>query len=115
MLAAAAIIYGAEFNPLVSLKAISYHDDPSLADLPECSTRAYSSRAAHESVQTAHAERREKTRDETMRPLPCTPDLLSVAPHVIWFPPEQALANPIRLAHVMTYATPEESPSCGAM
>jgi hypothetical protein len=28
MLAAAAIIYGAEFNPLVSLKAISYHDDP---------------------------------------------------------------------------------------
>jgi hypothetical protein len=45
-----------------------------------------------------------------MRPLPCTPDLLSVAPHVIWFePPEQALANPIRfLAYVMTYATPEE-------
>ncbi len=45
-----------------------------------------------------------------MRPLPCTPDLLSVAPRVIWFePPEQALANPIRfLAYVMTYATPEE-------
>ena len=45
-----------------------------------------------------------------MRPLPCTPDLLSVAPHVIWFePPEQALADPIRfLAYVMTYATPEE-------
>jgi nucleotidyltransferase AbiEii toxin of type IV toxin-antitoxin system len=34
MLAAGAIIYGAEFNPLVSLKAISYHDDPSLAELP---------------------------------------------------------------------------------
>ncbi|MGA8610934.1 MAG: hypothetical protein WB760_04325 [Xanthobacteraceae bacterium] len=45
-----------------------------------------------------------------MRPLPCTPDLLSVAPDVIWFePPEQALANPTRfLAYVMTYATPEE-------
>lgn len=45
-----------------------------------------------------------------MKPLPCNPDLLSVAPHVIWFePPEQALSNPIRfLAYVMTYATPEE-------
>jgi hypothetical protein len=34
MLAAAAIIYGSEFNPLLSLKAISYHDDRSLAGLP---------------------------------------------------------------------------------
>jgi hypothetical protein len=33
MLAAGAIIYGSEFNPLLSLKAISYHDDPTLADL----------------------------------------------------------------------------------
>jgi hypothetical protein len=45
-----------------------------------------------------------------MKPLPRTPDLLRVAPYVIWFePPEQALANPIRfLAYVMTYATAEE-------
>ena len=45
-----------------------------------------------------------------MKPLPCTPDLLSVAPRVIWFePPEKALADPIRfLAYVMTYATPGE-------
>jgi hypothetical protein len=34
MLAAAVIIYGAEFNPLLSLKAISYHNDRTLADLP---------------------------------------------------------------------------------
>jgi hypothetical protein len=34
MLAAAAIIYGAEFNPLLSLKALAYHDDPALAELP---------------------------------------------------------------------------------
>ena len=34
MLSAAAIIYGDEFNPLIALKAISYHDDPALADLP---------------------------------------------------------------------------------
>jgi hypothetical protein len=35
MLSAATVIYGREFNPLISLKAISYHDDPALADLPE--------------------------------------------------------------------------------
>jgi hypothetical protein len=35
MLAAAAAIYGSQFNPLISLKAISYHDDPSLAGLPQ--------------------------------------------------------------------------------
>ena len=35
MLAAGTIIYGAEFNPLLSLKAISYHDDPALAELPQ--------------------------------------------------------------------------------
>jgi hypothetical protein len=34
MLAAGAIIYGSQFNPLLSLKAISYHDDPALAGLP---------------------------------------------------------------------------------
>jgi Nucleotidyl transferase AbiEii toxin, Type IV TA system len=34
MLAAAAAIYGEQFNPLVSLKAISYHDDETLAELP---------------------------------------------------------------------------------
>jgi hypothetical protein len=34
MLASALIIYGAEFNPLLSLKAISYHGDAALADLP---------------------------------------------------------------------------------
>ena len=34
MLSSAAIIYGDEFNPLIALKAISYHEDPALADLP---------------------------------------------------------------------------------
>lgn len=34
MLAAATAIYGASFNPLISLKAISYHDDPALTALP---------------------------------------------------------------------------------
>jgi hypothetical protein len=34
MLASAAIIYGSQFSPLISLKAISYHDDASLAELP---------------------------------------------------------------------------------
>jgi hypothetical protein len=42
-----------------------------------------------------------------MKPLPCNPDLLAVAPRVIWFEqPEQALADPIRfLAYLMTYGT----------
>lgn len=33
MLAAAAIIYGTEFSPLLSLKALAYHDDRALAEL----------------------------------------------------------------------------------
>ena len=33
MLAAAAIIYGDQFNPLLSLKALAYHEDASLAGL----------------------------------------------------------------------------------
>jgi hypothetical protein len=45
-----------------------------------------------------------------MKPLPRNPDLLTVAPRVIWFePPEQALADPIRfLAYLMTYGTLED-------
>jgi hypothetical protein len=35
MLAAGNIIYGPEFGVLLSLKAISYHDDPALAALPK--------------------------------------------------------------------------------
>jgi hypothetical protein len=35
MLAAAKAIYGEEFNPLISVKAISYHADETLAALPE--------------------------------------------------------------------------------
>lgn len=34
MMSAAAAIYGDAFSPLLSLKAISYHDDPSLEALP---------------------------------------------------------------------------------
>jgi hypothetical protein len=33
MLTAATIIYGTEFSPLLSLKALAYHDDPALAGL----------------------------------------------------------------------------------
>lgn len=45
-----------------------------------------------------------------MKPLPCTADLLAVAPRVIWFEePEQALTNPLRfLAYLMTYGTAED-------
>ena len=45
-----------------------------------------------------------------MKPLPHNPDLLDVAPRVVWFePPDTALANPIRfLAYLMTYGTLED-------
>src|SRR5579864_7192047 len=45
-----------------------------------------------------------------MKPIPATPQTLSVAPRIIWFePPEQALANPIRfMAYAMTYARHED-------
>jgi hypothetical protein len=33
MLSAASIIYGSEFSPLLSLKALTYHEDPALAGL----------------------------------------------------------------------------------
>lgn len=35
MLSAASVIYGEQFNPLIALKAISYHEDTNLAELPE--------------------------------------------------------------------------------
>ena len=44
MLAAGIIIYGDEFTPFDSLKAISYHDDPTLAGLPK-NIRQYLSEA----------------------------------------------------------------------
>jgi hypothetical protein len=34
MLAAGATIYGGQFSPLLSLKAIAYHADPGLVRLP---------------------------------------------------------------------------------
>jgi hypothetical protein len=45
-----------------------------------------------------------------MKPLPRNPDLLRVAPRVIWFePPEEALANPVHfVAYLMTYGTLED-------
>jgi hypothetical protein len=45
-----------------------------------------------------------------MKPLPCNPDLLKVAPRVIWFEPaEAALADPVRfLAYLMAYGTVDE-------
>jgi len=44
-----------------------------------------------------------------LKPLPHSPDLLALAPHIIWFePPDRALADPIRfLAYLMTYGTLE--------
>jgi len=45
-----------------------------------------------------------------MKSLPLAPDLLAVAPRVIWFEPaEKALADPIRfLAYLMNYGTADD-------
>jgi hypothetical protein len=45
-----------------------------------------------------------------MKPLPYNPDLLKVAPRIIWFEPaEAALANPMRfLTYLMAFGTIEE-------
>jgi hypothetical protein len=45
-----------------------------------------------------------------MKPLPRTPELLELAPRVMWFEaPDVALADPVRfLAYLMTYGTAEE-------
>jgi hypothetical protein len=45
-----------------------------------------------------------------MKPLPHNPDLLEVAPRIIWFEPaEAALANPVRfLTYLMTFGTIDE-------
>jgi hypothetical protein len=45
-----------------------------------------------------------------MKPLPATPELLSVAERVVWFKaPSEALADPVHfLAHVMTYGTVDD-------
>lgn len=45
-----------------------------------------------------------------MKPLPRNPELMALAPRVIWFePPERALADPIRfLAYLMTYGTADD-------
>ena len=42
-----------------------------------------------------------------MKPLPLVPELLDLAPRVVWFEdPQQALASPVRfLAYLMTYGT----------
>jgi hypothetical protein len=51
ILAAASIIYGDQFDPLLALKAIAYHDDPSLAELPK-NVRNYLSEAVRSSDPT---------------------------------------------------------------
>jgi hypothetical protein len=52
MLAAAALIYEDEFNPLVALKALAYHDDIPAADLSERARQDLA--AAVASVNVAH-------------------------------------------------------------
>jgi len=51
-----------------------------------------------------------RKRNDIMKPLPMTPDILNVARRVVWFKtPEEELADPVHfLAHVMTFGTPDD-------
>jgi YD repeat-containing protein len=51
MLAAGLLIYGDQFDPLLSLKAIAYHADPALKALPQ-TVRNYLSEAVHDTDPT---------------------------------------------------------------
>ena len=111
-LAAGRIVYGRSFNPMITLKALSFFDDvPSLP--AECGS-GYARRlmpsirpAFPRSRLTSSGQTKTGTRHEA---LTRTPALLNVARRVIWFKePEEALADPVHfLAHVMTYGTVED-------
>lgn len=65
MLSAASIIYAEGFNPLISLKAISYHDDPALEALPR--TMRYDLVSAVRSVDPANLPALTAVRTRTPR------------------------------------------------
>jgi len=113
VLAAGGVVYGRSFNPLITLKALSYFDDvPTLpAELRERLQAAVegvdpSRLAGADALRPA----REREWAYAMKPLPATPALLQVARRVVWFDtPEKALADPVHfLAHVMVFGTIED-------
>ena len=66
MLSAASVIYGSEFNPLIALKSISYHDDPSLSGLSAAMRRDLI--AAVRSVDVGHLPKLDAVRVRSERP-----------------------------------------------
>ena len=66
MLSAASVIYGSGFNPLVALKAISYHDDRSLTGLSAAMRRDLI--AAVRGVDVGHLPKLDAVRVRSERP-----------------------------------------------
>ncbi len=111
MLAAAAVIYGPEFDPLLALKALAYHEERALARLSADMRRDLV--AAVRATDPRRLPKLVSGEDKAgaiMKSLPCNADLLRIASLVVWFePPERTLAEPVRfLTYAMTYGTTEE-------
>ncbi|MGH7822358.1 MAG: nucleotidyl transferase AbiEii/AbiGii toxin family protein, partial [Candidatus Binatia bacterium] len=105
-LAAALAVYGPTFNPLLSLKALSYFGDGDLPSLSDEARQALS-RAVRETPLDAI---RDTACGWPDRRRPMNPTLESIAERVIWWkPPAEALADRRHfLARVMAAGTFEE-------
>lgn len=110
-LAAAQAIYGAPFNPQITLKALSFFEGGNLHRLPKA-TKDRLAKAAREVdldrlPTIACAARHRPERATTMKPIPLNPETDAVARRVVWFEePAEALADPIRfMAYAMASAT----------
>jgi hypothetical protein len=97
------------FNPQITLKALSYFGDGALRRLPK-TTKDRLAKAAREVGPRPIALDRPPQAPAPMKPIPLTPETRAVARRLIWFePPLRALADPIRLmAYAMASATHED-------
>ena len=87
MLASALIIYGSEFNPLLALKALAYHEDRALAGLSAAKRRDLLAAVRTTISALAGAHPDQEKAGAIMRSLPSNADLLRVASRVVWFEP----------------------------
>jgi Nucleotidyl transferase AbiEii toxin, Type IV TA system len=112
LLAAGRVVWGRGFNPLITLKALSYFDDvPTLpAEVRERLRAAVAAVDPAPSGADPPSPARGRERADGMKTLPLTPELLRVAGRVVWFEePARALADPVQfLAHAMVYGTIED-------
>jgi hypothetical protein len=108
-LAAGQAIYGRQFNPEITPKALSFFDDGNLRQLSEALTTRPCGGGARGGLGPVTGYRR-AFGARAMKPIPLNKETEQVARRVIWFePPAQALADPIRfIAYAMAHATHDD-------